>query len=126
MLATSWLREPSRASTMAEAAGQCGQDACPELGLEPQGKDLGSHRSLFCGAVRCPNILCSLDPWPWGKSLCCKSGHTTPATEGWKLWNCPFKVPLKALQHQCWMHCRGQMHFLVRPGQGFSLGQDLG
>lgn len=48
---------------MAGAAGQCGQDACPELGLEPQGRDLGSHWSLFWGAVRSPNIPCSFGPW---------------------------------------------------------------
>lgn len=34
-------------------------------GMEPQGRDLGSHCSLFCGAMTRPSIPCSLGPWPW-------------------------------------------------------------
>lgn len=41
-------------------------------GMEPQGRDLGSHCSLFCGAVRRSNIPCNL-----ALDLCSKSGHAT-------------------------------------------------
>lgn len=52
-----------------------GQDACPGLDLAPWGRDPGTHRSLFHGAMRSPNTSCSpspaLGPWPRGGHWTC-------------------------------------------------------